>query len=808
MSIDISEADWDEFFNGLFRRRYTLLLGAGFSLDVQGADGRKLPSGWDLGRELISEFNLEEDTQQLDTDRLFNLVQGRKNSEGLTRDEWLKSRFLNTRPPRWLSLVVDLGFKIAWTYNIDDALENSIGRNAISRTWQDVNDSHRFDRFAIIHLHGKADDPASIVFSRHQYSQVIRNQRSFSSQFNELISDGPVVVIGASLANESDLADALSRRATLSSGPYPSLIIKPEGLKSYEEIEFKSWNLVHVKATAEQFLKGAKERLPAAQARFAREFGDKEDPSPSIFAFARQWKLLDAMDERVKDGSNVLTGAEPNMNDVERGLSVERGLTNEIVNALQGESSRVLVSGPPFAGKTTIVLQALNKLRKSGWEILEFREEEKLDTNAVLAHLRRRKNSIFYVDRAGLFSAELGDLLSQANERDVPIKLVCVDRDLTTSRLQRWGRFAEVKVPGGVDNTVKLALYNKMKTFGRLNSNWNYLEDKKVEARISRLKNHDFASLVSDFFTGEDLSARVRRDIRELDAWSSKIYFVVALLARPSKGANTSWLARVGGLSGRAFEERLNEVAALRSLIRGREGRYIPANKKHAELFLEATKKDAPGWLMDAFTELCLALAPSLSIDAIKERTRPYRVSQVVMDQETIWSWLGRAQALTFYERMEDAFAWNSRYWEQRALCASRAGLHVEALRFVDFALAQHKDAFVYNTSATIRFKRVLASSLESTFWADVADAIADVDEARGLARPDSEYPFITFFENLYKVVKRSIYLRIDVPDSIPETWKTWRRDAGRSQAFCDDLGRKKLDDITSRWANLMQGLD
>ena len=803
MIWNIDEFPWDDFFDGFFRKKYTLLIGAGFSLDSTSADGRHLPGGWELGREMFRDFGLDEDCRDLETDRLYGLIENSTTISGKSRDTWFRERFFDTKPASWVHLLKDVGFEVAWTFNVDDAIEQSLGSSCESRTWKDTNDGFRDGKFLVVHLHGIANRPESIVFSRAEYSDIIRAPRSLSAQFNELISAGPVVVLGASMSNEADLARALKERDDTSSGPYPSIIVRPSEAKSFELREYEQWGFGHLQVSAEEFLRNMMKRLPDQKARFTKDNSGASTVSRTIMKFVQQWRLFGDGFEVPMGGTNVLTGAEPTLNDVRRGMTVDRGLTREIEEALLSNESRVLVSGPPFCGKSTVVIQALDSLARKGWNVFAFREEERIDPGAVISYLADQPNTILYVDHAGLFSADISATLAKANEASIPLKIVCVDRNLLSSRLERWGSFTKVQVPGGVKHTTRIDLYAKMREHGVLNSNWIRRSDAAAEKEIESLGVHDFASLISEFFTGRDLSERVQEDLLKLDVNARSIYFACALLDRPAKGARIGWISSIAAESPKGVLRCIEKNPHLNPLVRDREGILQVTNKKHAELFLERIRAERPSWIFDILISLCRALSPTLNIAAIQSGTPSYRASQVLMDEERVTEWLGRRRALEFYADLEQLFGWNSRYWEQRALCASRAGDSVDALRFVDFAITRHEDAFVYNTAATVRFRIALKNSTADNFWVNVMRAIEDVSAAKKMARDDSEYPFVTFFENMIKSVQRSRLLKAPIPSEVRNLWTAWYVEAGQALAFNDEVGRSKLREFSKRWIDL-----
>ena len=115
---------WDSLMEGIVRKEYELLTGAGFSRDARDRRGRPLPLGDTLRDELMSAFSLPApaDTSRAPTlTQVYGLCQSRHSyPDKQTVFEWLNKRFSRTRPPQWYQLIRDMSFNTIWTLNIDE----------------------------------------------------------------------------------------------------------------------------------------------------------------------------------------------------------------------------------------------------------------------------------------------------------------------------------------------------------------------------------------------------------------------------------------------------------------------------------------------------------------------------------------------------------------------------------------------------------------------------------------------------------------------------------------------------------------
>ena len=72
--------------------------------------------------------------------------------------------------------------------------------------------------------------------------------------------------------------------------------------------------------------------------------------------------------------------------------------------------------------------------------------------------------------------------------------------------------------------------------------------------------------------------------------------------------------------------------------------------------------------MTDVFTKLANGIAPRVNRKAIRMRTPEARLAGRLFDADKIVAPLLRAHSEDFYVAVKDAWEWNSRYWEQRAL--------------------------------------------------------------------------------------------------------------------------------------------
>jgi hypothetical protein len=148
------------------------------------------------------------------------------------------------------------------------------------------------------------------------------------------------------------------------------------------------------------------------------------------------------------------------------------------------------------------------------------------------------------------------------------------------------------------------------------------------------------------------------------------------------------------------------------------------------------------------------------------------------MDEKFVLSIHADAEsALSWYERLEDEYAWNARFWEQRALLASGAGKHEKAQSWATTAVSKLRDSYSLNTVGVVLMRRALAEASDAQWpMASFVEAEQYLRESRGkratgLGRDRAEYPYVTFFHGVLDI--RSIVG--DPPDQVERMIMDWQ---------------------------------
>lgn len=784
---------------GIVRQEYELLTGAGFSWGVKDARGSDLPMAEALGDELTKAFELPETDdprRKPSLPQIYSLCRSKdKNSSGLDVHDWLKRRFAHTRPPKWYNLLGDIHFSNIWTFNIDDGLENALGNAVRPFHYKDSTLTTGPGVTPLVHLHGQAAHYENgIIFSLAEYARSIREPRSFVLRFNEIIAGRPLIIVGASIATETDIAAALSQRASNVSST-PSVIVRPN-FDDFSRAEAESWGFIPIAATAEAFFEAVHADLESTGRRLAPVLAGESHSSPLSSRFARQWVTPEAV--RSPRGNRFLSGDAPSYADVRNQNTTFRTVENGIFQELATGSGLVLLKGTLYGGKSTTALRIARKFADKNWNVYTFQGEENIDTNATLGAISKYPNSLLLVDDAGLYSASIIELVEEARSRGVALHLIAIDRTGPASRLIRHSLFKEFTCPVKLDSQELEEYVKLLRSRDLLNETWRR---KKTKEFIASAKS-DYVSIITDCTIGTSLAQRASVDVRSLDSKNLKSALLLAcIFSRVSKGVDLSMAASSLQMSPQELDKEVSLSAAMDSIVRIERGVIRPRHHRLAELLIDNDLLRSSS--LSTIIEFARALAARVDPGAIKNNTKYYRMAAILLDHEELAKLVGKNNVEAIYEAVEPEFTWNSRYWEQRALGAAKRVRFEEASEWARRAVNVHEDAYSLNTYATVLFKYVESGQMHNDQLSQIVDlAIDAVTEARKVSRDDSEYPYVTYFSRAPSLYRLALdgKLRNHDTQQLIAAYAEWERLAMESKAFNYEGGRRKLTNFRSVW--------
>ena len=199
---------------------------------------------------------------------------------------------------------------------------------------------------------------------------------------------------------------------------------------------------------------------------------------------------------------------------------------------------------------------------------------------------------------------------------------------------------------------------------------------------------------------------------------------------------------------------------------------------------------------------LATALSPYVSIATMGQRTLYTKIARELMDENVLEGWIGLSNLERWYEQQATYYSWNARFWEQRALAATRRGLWEPAESYAERAVHQHEDPFTLNTLAVVLLRKAEAMEPRSgSRWDYYWRAERALAESRSAGRGEYMHPYVTFFEYTLRIVAdEGATGAAQMATSLAATWQDWMTRARQADAFAHARMREQLERYQFDW--------
>ncbi|MFK7601151.1 SIR2 family protein [Deinococcus sp. SM5_A1] len=211
--------------------QYYLLIGAGASVGERNRLGLNLPLGDQLSDEIREYYGVGDEPMGLQ--RLTEVVKELFEEGKTPLEDYLTNRFFGCSYS-WQTKIFEFTWAAIWSLNIDDVLENAASaaiprKRTKSFTWRDPYSNAPSDTQQIIHLHGYVNQmpKTNYIFSILEYANAISEKKTWHSIFSDTLPNRPYIIIGTKLADEFDLASAISRLAERLDDGQPTIFVSP-----------------------------------------------------------------------------------------------------------------------------------------------------------------------------------------------------------------------------------------------------------------------------------------------------------------------------------------------------------------------------------------------------------------------------------------------------------------------------------------------------------------------------------------------------------------------------------------------------
>ena len=795
---------------GVARKEYSLLLGAGASIGSQGGNGTPLPSGPQLRDKLIADFKIPTAGESITLSRAY--AAARRNSPKRL-DNFIRDWFTGCTPD-WQYALSNLNWHRIWTLNIDDIIETVFANRQITLDRFDWTSRYRDKSLSgtqVVHLHGFARESSDtdslssdLVFSISDYVATLKDPRAWHTVFTDEFADRPFIILGASLVEEFDLQQALADSAAVSVRGFPSIIVL-ESVTGLEREELTAHGLEVVQSGARDFIALLQTKVHEYRTRLQDSYG--QPPSPEINRFLQQFlDLRQYLPKASVNTRNFYSGYDPHWRNILDGDDALLETTQRSLSVIQEISQQPeappavhVLSGTSGAGKSTGLLRIASKFIAEGKPVFQFRGDEDLDVNATMHWLKRSPDTVLIFNDCADFANSIGELADRCASSKV--KLLAIGSERTT-RLRILERQiaqeylhlrSEYVYQFLSDNDIEV-LIDKLaskRRLGRITRSTHPQQHRHFARRASRRLFEGMADLEG----GQGFRIRIRNDYHRITSRHLK------LLHAASSIAYELGYPLPLGISARVAELSVRDLDALLksddqdTMVMDSNG-VRPPHRLTATLFVQSALSDDDKF--DAMQRLVLSLAPHIDIEAIRRLTRLYRLLRQLMNQETVMRLVGAQNGRRLYETMQASYDWNGRYWEQRALFESELGNHTQARSYAEHSLQIHRHPFAFNTLGTILGRIAVQDGNVDT----LREAIKNLESARDERRWEaSEHPYITFFTSMIRFGET--WGLATIPSQIRNTFTVWFNHGKTSRVFASPTGENQLQQFHHAWLDL-----
>lgn len=794
---ELDDTQWRSVLQGLALAEYSLVLGAGASLSAKNERGAELLSGNGLRDKLLKHYNIPGGAAT-PLRQIYDLADTVAQSRGdLPPKDIIAPLFSGCTVPQWYGNLVTIPWRVIWNLNIDDVLINAYRTKFRNRarqelrvmSWRDRWTSTRdpLDKVSMIHLHGDANK-RDVVFGSLEYLAAAREGGAAHRIFwDEWASGSPTVVVGASLDDEIDLAASIHN--PLASNR-PSIIVKPS-FSEFDEFRLLQSGLIPVRMSAEAFFGAVSDDWENTLS----EIQPTNSPgtlgiNPSLFAFLRTFHTPRVTDDRWHD---FYAGDEPAWKDLQESLDAKREIAKcpDPTNPIGHEGLRIYAFHGELSGTTTAEMRFLRDAVEAGHEVLEYAGDGKFDARAIHWMAKQGMRKLLRVPRLEDYGDVAAELEALCKQSGVPVTLVSSMRTskFESFRLPLDSSLCAVRVPDKLSATEVDALVDRLGALHRLNV---ILPLDRKGRRDFILKTHR-ASLIDSVASithGKTFAARYEEAYRDVGQSADRQILDAMMVASEARyDVSFGVLARAANISPSDLRRALSTFPLARLVTTSPQG----VSARHWGLAAQAAKGVlTPERRFETTTALARALAPYVHPTTISQKTKEVALCARLMDGQRVVDSFGSERGAALYDELEAEYAWNSRFWEQRALAELEAKMPrwERAEAWAREAVVRHEDGLSLNTLATVLLRS--ATSGESLDEGIFFEGLEVVDAARVRSRDRvTEHPFITAFSYLRR--GRSLVTDDATLRQIDQIFNFWRLQVERSEAWAHPTMRNDL---------------
>lgn len=498
----------------------------------------------------------------------------------------------------------------------------------------------------------------------------------------QIVSSEPVIIIGSSL-DEVDLDYYLSFRTSTSdrADEGPSIFVSPHS-NALTQHHCERLGLLHFVGTCEEFLDYCETIAPARRPtpieltpRASRQLLPNDISEHDGLSFWSDFELVPGTADAATEASKFLYGHPPSWSDLEANLDVARPISAQIIEEVEkkleklADSCRLIILFEiAGTGKTTILNRCAFELARQGITTLRCTSLSRLEPSNTTRMLNQIPGPlVIVVDNFADQVTSFQGILDKVEKKDIVV--------LAGERSYR--RRYITQALSGIE----------FRSFVRTNLSGSEIEDLLTryikfglvgEARVIDERDRFTVEVRKDPIAVA--CCRILNDFRPLDRIVASIieegsheemqrYLLVALARHCfSGGVRYSIVASTYNASNLNAQFQRGHPLPLAFIVdNGGSGFVVPQNVTLAGRLIEIVRDRSSEELLSVFIDLGIAIAPSVNRKTIAQRTPEARLAGRLFDFDDVVQPFLHDGAQLFYEQTQDAWQWNSRYWEQVA---------------------------------------------------------------------------------------------------------------------------------------------
>lgn len=755
----------DDVVEAFKSRKYHCFLGAGASIDSTNLKNDNIPVVSQLIERIVEDFKL--DASYLDSD-LTDIFEHCRESKLTTNrnqnfDKYIQETYSAKDVNSWWKNFVPLRWKQIWTFNIDDVLpkayseySGSAAFSYVSKSWNEEFSETNQDELPIIYLHGRSRKMNNTIFTAGQYQQAVEENKTWHSIFKSIYPENPFIIVGTHLSQEFDIAKTISIERKEENPP--SIIVNTEFTIPQKQ-KYARLNIIPIEMTASEFFKQLHSILEQKLAT-----GPMESVSDLLVKIKNNWNELNFTDNNIltRRNHNIFLGHEPIWFDAINKRISYRELSDHILNFFEQDQTQrkiVILKGPAFSGKTALSFYLSFNLSKKR-KVFYLKDSTGPNAYDVIKYSEAFPDTIWVIDNAHLIGRGIKEILDHYQGS---INLLLVDRTTEAERTKRHivrDTYKEFSLPTKLKSHEVDKLIDILYSHGELYSITEL--PRREQKEFFNSKNNEFLSSMADLTGSKSYSHRIEEELEQQSRnpnFDQNILTAIAIANAIGLDIKITDVHQILNISKEQLERSIHH--SLADVIFKKENNVRFHHRYFAEVFISKINAQV---LVKILKNYLILLAPFIELNGFSnENFTRSEIGKNLMRYDTLTSLLYKpcdknkveinSHIEDIYEKIHGKYDENSRYWEQRALCASDRGEHGQAYTYAQKAVFLKSDFLTLTTLSKITLLRALASPLEFPLVDALENASITLNQAFENSRYESTYPHLTFFTYFIKIL-------------------------------------------------------